>query len=1230
MSVRNLLSSSRLMAGALLFVTILSIPFVVASYSIPTTVFTAEYYDDTPDAMPGDGVCETAAGNGECTLRAAVEESNELPGDDVIHLRAGTYTLSRAGAGEDDANTGDLDITSNIQLIGTGKGSTTIAGDGGDRIIHILADNAGEDLNVTIADLTITQGNVMGAGNLGDGGGIFVDDGATLMIARSSIEANNAANWGGGIFIDGSSAVTLDTVYVENNQAQILAGGIDNYRGTLTISDSFIINNQVLAGPGGGIFNDGDATTIIMSSLIGDNHASLDGGGIYNYGGSFGSGGSLQITQSSILGNHADVNGGGLYNLGVVTLIENSTFGENDADGDGGAIFNQDVITAIEYTTLYDNSAGSEGGGIYNKVSSPLHVANSIVANNSQINCVLEDDTDVTSAGFNIEDGNSCTLVGAINTDPQLEPLADVGCSRMGYLPSEGSPAIDSAVDATPPDFDQCNVARPQGNGVDIGALERPMADVSITKSDDPDAVLAGELLTYTLTVANAGQSVAQDLVVTDVLTDVVTFVSAEIPPPHTCNNAGPIVTCDINQLASGADVEISIVVQAPVEGGVITNTASVTASTSDHDASNNTATESTTVTPVSDLWLDKADTADPVDAGTPFAYTLIAVNAGPSTATGVTISDTLSAGVGYVSASGVGWDCSYVAPTVTCVHSDPLPVGAAQPITLDVVAPAMGGPLYNVAQVSGDNVDFDLGNNTDGEWTEIFASADLAVVKTDAVDPVYAGMPLTYTIQVDNYGPSVAANVVVSDSLPADAVFVSASATGWVCDYDSDTHEVVCTIAVLETGGPSDLIEVVVLASAEAGTLTNSATITSGALDPDPTNNSDDEDTSVLAVADLEITQTHAPEPVYAAQTLSYMLHVENAGPSTATAILVTSQLPTDVTILAVDGSGWICSFNNTLYRVTCTRDTLAVGSAPTITIDVQAPDEGGTTVNEAEVSSPITDFDLTDNLATEDATVIAVADMEITISDNPDPVNTDSLLVYTVDVRNHGPSTAHNIVFTQTLPTEVTFVGATGDDWDCEHDSNFNKVTCDFALLPADMASEVEVVVRTPEQGTVIDTTAEVSADEVDLESDNNSDSEQTYVNPADMLIEIYEAPGGLPGVGHRVEYILRVHNIGPGDALDAQATVWLPDSVTFNDCSGVPCSFSNGIITYELGDMLSGATEFISFEYTPLVEGYYTATAWVQSPVIVDLFPHNNSIEIVLNTYRQLMPIVFGSNE
>src|SRR5215211_81227 len=78
---------------------------------------------DLADANPGDGLCKTGI-TGDCTLRAAIQEANELAGADTVSIPAGTYALTIEGAGEDAAASGDLDITEALTITGAGMGNT--------------------------------------------------------------------------------------------------------------------------------------------------------------------------------------------------------------------------------------------------------------------------------------------------------------------------------------------------------------------------------------------------------------------------------------------------------------------------------------------------------------------------------------------------------------------------------------------------------------------------------------------------------------------------------------------------------------------------------------------------------------------------------------------------------------------------------------------------------------------------------------------------------------------------------------------------------------------------------------------------------------------------------------------------------------------------------------------------------------------------------------------------
>jgi hypothetical protein len=106
---------------------------------------------DRVDANGADGICATA--DGTCTLRAAVQQANESPGQDTVTVPAGVYALAIAPGGGTAAD-GDLEITGPLVVQGAGFGATFIDGSGLDRVFEIT-ETAG---NVTLAGLTVRNG----------------------------------------------------------------------------------------------------------------------------------------------------------------------------------------------------------------------------------------------------------------------------------------------------------------------------------------------------------------------------------------------------------------------------------------------------------------------------------------------------------------------------------------------------------------------------------------------------------------------------------------------------------------------------------------------------------------------------------------------------------------------------------------------------------------------------------------------------------------------------------------------------------------------------------------------------------------------------------------------------------------------------------------------------------------------------------------------------------------
>ena len=151
------------------------------------------------------------------------------------------------------------------------------------------------------------------------------------------------------------------------------------------------------------------------------------------------------------------------------------------------------------------------------------------------------------------------------------------------------------------PDNDFSGIGRQRDRNAEL-LLEdpRPVADLSIVKTDNPATATAGQLLTYTLAATNNGTNASEDTAVTDELPAGVTVRQIKASQ-GSCTQTGRTVECDLGALVGGAGATVTITV-TPQQPGQLSNTATVRGNVSDRDPSDDSDTETTTVVaPVDD-----------------------------------------------------------------------------------------------------------------------------------------------------------------------------------------------------------------------------------------------------------------------------------------------------------------------------------------------------------------------------------------------------------------------------------------------------------------------------------------------------------------------------------------------------------------------------------------------------------------------------------------------------
>ena len=727
--------------------------------------------------------------------------------------------------------------------------------------------------------------------------------------------------------------------------------------------------------------------------------------------------------------------------------------------------------------------------------------------------------------------------------------------------------------------------------------------------TDSPDPVNAGGTLTYTATVTNNSPTTATQLTVTDTLPAGSTFVSAT-GTGWTCTQAGGTVTCTRPTLATGAAPAITIVVTAP-NAGPLGDTASVSATTPDPTPGNNSATTTTAVNaPGADLSIALTDAPDPVAAGGMLTYTAFVQNNSATTAaTNLVVTDTLPAGVTFVSAVGTGWTCTQAGTTVTCTRATLAALAAAPAITFIVNAPAAGGMISDTATVSATTNDPTPGNNTATATTAVNApvGADLSIALVDSPDPVLIGGVLTYTATVTDSSALMASTVSVVETFPTGFTITSATGTGWTCNVAGQV--VTCTRATVTTGA-APAITVIGTAPTTPGTITAMATVSAVTPDPSMANNTTMASTTVGTAADLSVAVSGAPDPVTPGGTETFTITVTDSGPGTADNVSVTFTLPAGATFVSAMGNGWTCTLAGTV--VTCTRPSVPPGTAPPIQIIVTMPATTGTVTTTVGVTSTTADPSMTNNSAMTSTTIAPAAgsaDLAIALTAQPSPVVLGGALTYAIAVTNLGPDNAANVTVTDTLPADVTFISAVGVGWGCVRAGV--TVSCTTSSLTLGPAPGITIMVTAPSTAETLTDSASVTATTPDPVTTNNTATNATVVGAAasaDLSIALTD--DGPVVAHHTLTYIATIANHGPDEAHDITVHVTLPSDVTSliasNDWT---CSSAGTLVTCKTANVTAAP---INIEVlAPAKSGTAHATATVGA-VTADPVMANNTAE------------------
>ncbi len=689
---------------------------------------------------------------------------------------------------------------------------------------------------------------------------------------------------------------------------------------------------------------------------------------------------------------------------------------------------------------------------------------------------------------------------------------------------------------------------------------EAPKLDVGVSKSlyGNSPPPLPGNEIYYRITCRNHGNLPAHNIVLTDTLPPTLTYTS------HAANGWTLVMTDPVvftrTELAAEANSYLSLyarVADAADPGTELVNTVEVITSDSDEDLSNNTAEHTTLVeTPTWDMHVIKTLLDAPL-SGHKVTYQINYQNEGNAPAHDVVLTDTLPSQLIYLGHSAVGWSVVQTGTILVLTRAE-VSAGGTGAVDIDVLIPntlSPGDVFTNTVAIATSDADIDPNDDTYRLVTMVVSpTRDVSVDKFLSSGSKVPGETIRYRLSVQNSGNFTATDIVLTDTLPAGVTYDSYSASGWTVVLTAP--QVVLTRSHLSAYANQDLYLTVRILSSTVKPktlLTNTAQIATADPETSDANNTADYTFTTLSPnADLAIAKHWSGGQRAAGKQLVYRIDYQNLGAEQASNVIITDTLPPGMTYAGWRGTdSWLWDFGQADNVITWTRSSLGSGSDGYLQVTANISDtvvDGARLTNTVEIASDAPNDDLSDN---QDALglTIAGAARDVSISKSLSGVGVlvqGQLATYTLQCVNGGDVAAANVLVTDTLPADVTFVSASDGGVYAN-----GKVTWNLGRLVGNANQTLQLTVRVPETVSVGSSfcnraTISTSDEETGLQP-NSAEQCDTVEEPA-WDVYVNKSLGGTPLAGAEVTYDIYYGNQGNMPAYDVVITETLPSNVTY----------------------------------------------------------------------------------
>jgi len=828
------------------------------------------------------------------------------------------------------------------------------------------------------------------------------------------------------------------------------------------------------------------------------------------------------------------------------------------------------------------------------------YVANSITVSGSTANgapsgCSVVGATLSCSGGWNLSplglSGNSVVVTYNLSVPAQATPSQPTNVAQAFIGCTNGQ--------------NTCVDTNTTNNIATLQTQTCVSAPLSITKScpNGGQAIEAGTSGPYffTVNIANAGPSFAYGVTITDIVPAPFTVVgvSASTSSPGTtqlsCTQIGNNVTCSAssangNAIPPGVTGQILIQVVPPGVNDLntpvtVVNTATITAT---GPAQSFSAPCTIVVNPAPFLVIRKRGRIEPIIADNPstiYNYVITITNQGPvATAQNVRFTDsvpgpfivqtnlvTITGPGTYNYANNCGAQSS--GNNFNCNFGS-LDVGQTITITVPFTVPNI--PEANITVQNCAFVFADRNRNPTNFdcWSIVVNNGvNLKVIKFTP-DQVCAGTSANYTIEVTNFGPAIATDVVVRDSFPPQyqvgpnsVLSVVNIVSGQVfapgtCSVNSNFMQ--CNLGSLAVNNVVRIIvQYFVPSSTPAGPVPNTVSVDSSTVElPNSTlvftrTNNVILCTSITAVK-TGTTVLVAGQSSNGVTPYGWTLTVTNNGPSDVQTVQVSDALPQGITVIPGTfnvSNGGTCFALNSNTAIQC---SWPIGVSPLanvtvsfhVTVDPSSPQRTDQNCVNAQTTTP--------SLTASNClpiTILNVADVAITKTAPPQciPAGTGDGL-YVLVITNNGPSNAYSVLVSDNIPSPLQYVSNSLSTPLCRFNAVVPpSITCDFGTMTPLQSITVTYRLSAPanaQNQTQIPNTAIVTSGcvvpcTVNSNDPNTNNNVATAVTDicarASLAITKTTTPGDtfIAGDGLTHQFIITVSNAGPAFASNVVVT-------------------------------------------------------------------------------------------